>query len=90
MIDKLEETFMATVVSCTEFGIFIRLHKHYIEGLVHISAISKRRVIFVPQRLCLIISGSNKKISVGDEVKVKLVNVSLDKGFIDFELCQKF
>lgn len=89
MIDKLEETFSATVVSCTEFGLFIRLHKHYIEGLVHISAISKKRVIFMPQRLCLVISGGNKKIAVGDEVKVKLVNVSLEKGFIDFELCQK-
>ncbi len=89
MLDKVGENFLARVISCTEFGFFVRLKKHHVEGLVHISSIAKQRVIFMPTKLCLVISGSNKKITVGDEVKVTLINVNADRGFIDFELSKK-
>lgn len=86
MIKKLGQVFLGTISACTEFGMFVRIKEHHVEGLVHISAISESYVSFLPEKMCLVIEGSNERFMVGDQVKIKLVNVSLERGFIDFEL----
>ncbi|HXW60830.1 MAG TPA: VacB/RNase II family 3'-5' exoribonuclease, partial [Myxococcota bacterium] len=89
MASRVGETFDGVIVACTEFGFFVRVIAHHIEGLVHIATISKSHVIFVPEKMCLVVTGSNKKYMVGDKVRVKLVNVNTDRGHIDFELVQE-
>lgn len=86
MASHIKETFLALIVSCTEFGMFVRILEHHVEGLVHISTISNHHVIFLPERMSLVVSKSHEKYMVGDKVKVKLINVNIDKGHIDFEL----
>ena len=56
------------------------------EGLVHISNISRHHVKFLPEKLALVVTGSNKTFMVGDSVMVRLVNVNVDRGHVDFEL----
>lgn len=89
MASKVGEVFDGVISSCTEFGFFVRLQKYHVEGLVHISAISKKHVVFMPERMALVVQGSNKSLMVGDKVKVKLVNVNTDRGFIDFDLANR-
>lgn len=86
MAEKIGQSFLATIVSCTEFGLFVRVIEHHVEGLVHISTISKHRVNYIPERMCLSISGSNETFAVGQKVHVKLVSVNVDRGHIDFTL----
>ena len=59
--------FHAPVVSTTKFGAFVRILPG-IDGLVHISEISRERVEKVTDVL-----------NVGDEVDVKLIEVDFDK-----------
>ena len=59
--------FKAPVVSTTKFGAFVRILPG-IDGLVHISEISRERVEKV-----------NDVLNVGDEVEVKLIEVDFDK-----------
>ncbi len=86
MSSRVGEEFLATISACTEFGFFARITEHHVEGLVHIATISRSHVNYVPEKMSLVVSGSNERYMVGDEVKVKLVNVNIDRGHIDFEL----
>ena len=66
--------FEAPVVSITKFGAFVRILPG-IDGLVHISEISNERVNKVSDVL-----------KVGDEVKVKLINVDFDRKRISLSM----
>ena len=66
--------FTAPVVSITKFGAFVRILPG-IDGLVHISEISNERVEKVSDVL-----------KVGDEVKVKLLDVDFDKKRISLSM----
>lgn len=66
--------FDAPVVSITKFGAFVRILPG-IDGLVHISEISNERVNKVSDVL-----------KVGDEVKVKLINVDFDRKRISLSM----
>lgn len=89
MSSRVGEEFLATIVACTEFGFFARITEHHVEGLVHIATISRSHVNFVPEKMALVVSGSNERYMVGDQVKVKLINVNIDRGHIDFELVKE-
>ncbi len=67
-------TFTAPVVSITKFGAFVRILPG-VDGLVHISEISNERVEKVSDAL-----------KVGDEVKVKLLDVDFDKKRISLSM----
>jgi ribonuclease R len=86
MSSHVGEIFLAVIVSCTDFGMFVRILEHHVEGLVHISTISRHHVIFLPERMSLAVSKSNEIYMVGDKIKVKLTNVNVERGHIDFEL----
>lgn len=66
--------FDAPVVSITKFGAFVRILPG-VDGLVHISEISNDRVNKVSDVL-----------KVGDEVKVKLINVDFDRKRISLSM----
>jgi ribonuclease R len=89
MSSHVGEEFGATITACTEFGFFARVAEHHVEGLVHIATISKSHVNFIPEKMALVVSGSNIKYMVGDKVRVKLINVNIERGHIDFELAQE-
>lgn len=86
MVSRVGDSFDAVIVSCTEFGFFVRIIEHHVEGLVHIATIAKSHVHFVPEKMSLVVSGSNIRFMVGDKVRVKLINVNVDRGHVDFEL----
>ena len=66
--------FTAPVVSITKFGAFVRILPG-VDGLVHISEISRERVEKVSDVL-----------SVGQEVRVKLIDVDYDKKRISLSM----
>lgn len=86
MASRVGDSFDAVIVSCTEFGFFVRIIEHHVEGLVHIATISRSHVNFVAEKMSLVVSGSNQRYMVGDPVRVKLINVNVDRGHVDFEL----
>jgi len=86
MATRVGDRFDGLIVACTEFGFFVRIIEHHVEGLVHIANIAKARVHFNPEKMSLVVSGSNKRYIVGDAVRVRLMNVNTERGHIDFEL----
>lgn len=84
MSDKVGKEYNAIISSVTKFGFFVEL-KNSIEGLIHISTLDDHYV-FNEKRFQLRGKKSGKVFAIGDEVKVRLVNVNMDELILDFEL----
>lgn len=81
MQDKINEKFIGTISSITNFGIYVRLD-NTIEGLVHIKTLDGYYYLDDNDNLT---DGSNI-FRIGQKVKVKLTNIDLDNRNIDFIL----
>ena len=81
MMNKIGQTFDATISSVTSFGFFVELD-NTVEGLVSISSLAGNNFVFNPKSLVL--SNGIKAFRIGDKVKVKLANVNLAERNIDF------
>lgn len=86
MQDHVGEEMEGVIANVTGFGFFVRLNELHIDGLVHISNLDNDyyRFDMVGQRL--VGEGSGRVFRLGDQVKVKVLSVSLDERQIDFEL----
>lgn len=87
MQDKVGDTFQGKVSSVTSFGLFVRLDKFYIDGLVHISSLPQDYYHFNAVRHRL--EGRNKIYCIGDELRVIVARVNLDERKIDFVVEKK-
>ncbi|MCF8029385.1 MAG: ribonuclease R [Desulfohalobiaceae bacterium] len=84
--DKLEETFTGVVNSVTDFGFWVELKEVMADGLVRLSSITDDYYIYWAKEHCLIGRHTGRMFSMGQEVKVRLSNVSLSRQEIDLEL----
>ena len=67
---------------------FVELSENYIEGLVHIASLQGDYYIFDEVQHQLIGKRSNKRYTIGQKLKVQLVRVDIEGGYIDFELAE--
>ncbi|VEI48707.1 ribonuclease R [Actinobacillus equuli] len=73
------------ISSVTGFGLFVKINELLIDGLVHISTLDNDYYHYDADRQRLV-GGSGIIYRLGDPVKVKVINVSLDDKKIDFAL----
>lgn len=83
MEDHINEEYSGIISGVANFGFFVKLD-NLVEGLVHVSTLNGFYT-YVPELLSLV-SNNNIKYTIGDKVKVKVVNASKEKRIIDFEL----
>ena len=86
MQDKVGEVFSGRVVSVTDFGLFVRLNQHFVDGMVHLSTLGGGPIEKDEWGLGVHAPRSGFQIRVGDPVVVEVVNVDLVKKHIDFIL----
>lgn len=85
MKDKVGQVFDATISSVTNFGMFVALD-NTVEGLIRIDMLPDDTYLFLEKSLKL--KGATHLYSLGDRVKVQLVNVNLQSRNIDFKLVE--
>ena len=90
MLDKLGQSFSGVINSVTAFGIFVTLDEYFVEGLVHVTALTNDYYHYDEQSHCLFGERSKKRYSLGDVVKVIVSRVGLDERKIDFVLDEPF
>lgn len=83
MKDRVGQQFEATISSVTNFGIFVAL-ENTVEGLIKIEDLPDDAYLFLEKQLKL--KGSSHVFSLGDKIKVELVNCNLQSRNIDFKL----
>ncbi|WP_438768213.1 ribonuclease R [Kushneria sp. TE3] len=86
MADKVGDVFEGAIASVTQFGLFVRLNEHFVEGLVHITNLPSDYYQFEAERHQLKGDRTGVTYRLGDGVTVQVARVDLDDRKIDFML----
>lgn len=86
MQHKVGEEFDGIITGVTAFGLFVELVELFVEGLVHVTRLRPDFYRYLEKQHTLIGERSREIFRIGDRVRVRLENVSLEKKQIDFAL----
>jgi ribonuclease R len=87
MKGRVGESFDAVVSSITDFGFFVELKTEHVEGLVKAESVGHGARLHAPSHSLVFPSG--RKVRVGQELRVRLVEVNLERRQMDFELDER-
>ena len=82
--ERIGEEFEVVITSIMPFGFFARIPKFQIDGLVHMSSLPGRYYRREEGGLSLVGEGDKNRYRLNDRLKVKLTNVVVEEGKIDF------
>ncbi|MDK2563667.1 ribonuclease R [Romboutsia sedimentorum] len=88
MYDKVGEEFDGIVSSVTSFGMFIEL-PNTVEGLTRLANMKDDYYIYDDQTYTIMGERTKKTFKIGDAVRIKVDNVSIELREIDFKLLHK-
>jgi len=86
MQDKIGVEYDGIVTGVTAFGLFVELDGIFVDGLVHVTALTEDYYHFDPIGHRLYGESSGKVYRLSDRLRVKVVRVDVDEKKIDFEL----
>jgi len=86
MLDKIGQEFDAHVMGVVQFGLFVELDEHFVEGLIHITSLPKDYYKFDPKTHLLIGENRGLEFGLNDNVRIRVGRVDMDERKIDFEI----
>jgi len=86
MQDRIGEEFDGIVSGVVDFGLFVQLEGLQVDGLLHVSALGADYFGRDSSGFRMIGRSSGKVFKLGDRLRVRVTNVSLDDRRVDFEL----
>ena len=86
LASKKGEIYEGIISGVTEWGLYVEIIKNKCEGLVKISSIKDDHYIIDQKSLCIKGYHRKKTYTLGDKVKIKIINVNTQKNQIDFKL----
>jgi ribonuclease R len=89
MANYYGEIFSARVSNVSDAGIYVELDRFFVDGLVPIDQIGGDYFVFHEDRFMLRGKRTGRRFRIGDSVKVMLLKVDTENGFIDFTLPQE-
>lgn len=89
MHDKIGEVFEGVISGVTSFGLFIELTGVYVDGLVHVTSLTRDYYHFDPIGHRLTGKRSGKVYRLGDMLQVVVARVDLDERRIELELSER-
>ena len=89
MKDKIGETYDGVISGVTAFGFFVELKDIFVEGLVRLTDLHDDYYHYHEERYCLMGERTQRTFRIGDEVKVRVERVDVERRHIDFGLVSK-
>jgi ribonuclease R len=84
MKDKIGEVFEGVISGVNAFGFFVEIKNIFVEGLVRVTSLHDDYYHYHEKRYCLVGERTHKTFRIGDEVKVRLERVDVERRHIDF------
>ncbi len=88
MKDKTGEEYDGFISGVTSFGFFVELIEYFVEGLVHVSTLRTDFYQYLEKQHSLVGENTGETFRIGDRIRVRVANVSLEKRQIDFTLAE--
>ena len=89
MKDKIGEEFEGVISGVTAFGFFVELKDIFVEGLVRVTSLRDDYYQYHEKRYCLVGERTHKAFRIGDEVRVRVDRVDVERRHIDFGMIEK-
>ena len=89
MKDKTGEEFEGIISGVAAFGFFVELKDIFVDGLVRVTSLHDDYYQYHEKRYCLVGERTHKAFRIGDEVRVKVDRVDVERRHIDFGLIEK-
>jgi ribonuclease R len=86
MKDKVGEIFDGVISGVTAFGFFVELKDIFVEGLVRVTSLHDDYYQYHEKQYCLRGERTRKTFRIGDEVRVRVDRVDVERRQIDFGL----
>jgi ribonuclease R len=86
MQDRIGEEYEGIVSGVVDFGLFVQLDGLQVDGLLHVSALGQDYFTRDRSGYRIVGRSSGKSYKLGDRLRVRVSNVSLDERRVDFEL----
>jgi len=86
LLDKVGESFFGVISGVSKWGIFVELKESKCEGMVSLKSLSNDYYFLDEENYKVIGRHTNKTYTLGDQVKIKIINIDLSKRQMDFEL----
>ena len=85
MSQKIGEEFEGIISGITKWGVYVQANNGA-DGMISLRSLKDDYYELDAKKYCLVGQKNHQKYSLGDEIKVKLINTNVDKRIIDFEL----
>lgn len=85
-MDKIGSVYTGVITGVTEWGFFVEAKETISEGMVSLRNLKDDYYVFDKKSFALIGKRTKKRYRLGDEVKVKLHEVNMERRTIDFVL----
>lgn len=82
----LGEEFDGRISGVTSFGVFVRLDRWFVEGLVHMHELDDDYYEFHEDKYALLGRNTGKRYQLADPIRVRIAAVDRDRRQIDFQL----
>ncbi len=86
MKEKIGEELEGVISGVNAFGFFVELKDIFVEGLVRVTSLHDDYYHYHEKRYCLVGERTHRTFRIGDEVKVRLDRVDMERRHIDFGL----
>ena len=89
MRDKMGEEFEGIISGVKAFGFFVELKDIFVDGLVRVTSLHDDYYQYHEKKYCLVGERTHKTFRIGDEVRVRVDRVDVERRHIDFGLVEK-
>ena len=89
MKDKLGEVYEGVISGVMAFGFFVELKEIFVEGLVRMTDLHDDYYHYNEKRYCLVGERTHQTFKIGDEVRVRVDRVDVERRKIDFGLVRE-
>ena len=89
MRNKIGEQYEGIICGVTAFGFFVELKDIFVEGLVRVTSLHDDYYQYHEKNYCLLGERTHKTFKIGEEVRVRVDRVDVERQHIDFGLIEK-
>ena len=89
MKDKIGEGYEGVISGVAAFGFFVELKDIFVEGLVRMTSLHDDYYQYHEKKYCLVGERTHRTFRIGDQVRVRVDRVDVERRHIDFGLVLK-
>jgi ribonuclease R len=89
MKERIGDVYDGVISGVTAFGFFVELSDIFVEGLVRVTSLHDDYYQYHEKRYCLVGERTHRTFRIGDNVKVRLERVDVERRHLDFGLVAK-